>query len=111
MTTSTTMRPRQPINVILPDHTIVLVWLIKIEAIRQFSITDMKQAEVEHADFDAVILAKQAKHLPDFAGATFEHSGNSYVIDAVAHAVGDSIKGQSMHLKNVFFTARSFFPQ
>jgi len=29
----------QPINVILPDQTIVLMWIVKTEAIRQLSRT------------------------------------------------------------------------
>ena len=112
MTTSTTSKlgACQPINVILPDTTIVLMWIVKTEAVRQFSLTDMKQAEVELADFDAVILAKQAKHIPTFAGATFELNGNAYVIDAVSQSAADVIKRQSIHLKKIWVSARSFFP-
>ena len=100
----------QPINVILADTTIVLMWIVKTEAVRQFSLTDMKQAEVELADFEAVILAKQAKHIPTFAGATFELNGNAYVIDAVSQSAADVIKRQSIHLKKIWVSARSFFP-
>jgi len=112
VTTSTTSErdARQPINVILPDTTIVLMWIVKTEAIRQYSIQDMKQAEVELADFEAVILAKQAKHLPTFAGATFELNGNAYVIDAVSQSAADVIKRQSIHLKKIWVSSRSFFP-
>jgi hypothetical protein len=112
VTTSTTSKlgACQPINVILPDTTIVLMWIVKTEAVRQFSLTDMKQAEVELADFDAVILAKQAKHIPTFAGATFELNGNAYVIDAVSQSAADVIKRQSIHLKKIWVSARSFFP-
>jgi sorbitol-specific phosphotransferase system component IIA len=110
VTTSTTHGTGQPINVILPDHTIVLMWIVKTEAIRQFSISDMSQAEVELADFEAVILAKQANHVPTFAGATFELNGNAYVIDAVSQSAADVIKRQSIHLKKIWVSARSFFP-
>ena len=110
VTTSTTHGAEQPINVILPDHTIVLMWIVKTEAIRQFSLSDMNHAEVELADFEAVILAKQAKHIPTFAGATFELNGNAYVIDAVSQSAADVIKRQSIHLKNIWVSARSFFP-
>jgi sorbitol-specific phosphotransferase system component IIA len=110
VTTSTTHGTGQPINVILPDHTIVLMWIVKTEAIRQFSLSDMNHAEVELADFEAVILAKQAKHIPTFAGATFELNGNAYVIDAVSQSAADVIKRQSIHLKNIWVSARSFFP-
>ena len=58
MTTSTKHKAGQPINVILADQTIVLMWIVKTEAIRQYSVQDMKHAEVELADFEAVILAK-----------------------------------------------------
>ena len=57
---ATTEGTGQPINVILADHTVILMWIIKTEAIRQYSISDMKHAEVELADFEAVILSKQA---------------------------------------------------
>ena len=75
MTTSTKHKAGQPINVILADQTVVLMWIVKTEATRQYSVQDMKQAEVELADFEAVILSKQAKHIPEFAGATFSPDG------------------------------------
>lgn len=110
MTTSTKHKAGQPINVILPDQTIVLMWIVKTEAIRQYSIQDMKHAEVELADFEAVILSKQAKFVPTFAGATFELNGNYYIIDAVSQSVADAVKRQSIHLKKIWVSARSFFP-
>ena len=112
VTTSTTSErdARQPINVILLDHTIVLMWIVKTEAVRQYSIQDMKQAEVELADFEAVILSKQRKHIPELTGATFELNGNAYVIDAVSQSAADVIKRQSIHLKKIWVSARSFFP-
>jgi hypothetical protein len=100
----------QPINVILPDSTIVLMWIVKTEAVRQFSLTDMKQAEVELADFDAVILSKQAKHIREMTGATFEKDGNAYVIDAVSQSVADKINRKSVYLTPIWLSARSFFP-
>ena len=106
----TTEGAGQPINVILPDHTVILMWIIKTEAIRQYSVQDMKHAEVELADFEAVILAKQAKFVPTFAGATFELHGNYYIIDAVSQSVADAVKRQSIHLKKIWVSARSFFP-
>jgi len=113
VTTSTTSErdARQPINVILLDHTIVLMWIVKTEAVRQYSLQDMKQAEVELADFEAVILSKQAKHIPEFAGATFELNGNSYHIDFVEQTVGDKINKNSVYLSKIWLSARSFFPQ
>ena len=111
MTTSTKHKAGQPINVILADQTIVLMWIVKTEAIRQYSVQDMKHAEVEHADFEAVILSKQAKHIPEFAGATFELNGNSYHIDFVGQTVGDKINKNSVHLSKIWLSARSFFPQ
>jgi len=101
----------QPINVILADSTIVLMWIVKTEAIRQFSIQDMKQAEVEEAEFDAVILSKQSRHIPDMAGATFEKDGNAYVIDAVSQSVADKINKKSVYLTPIWLSARSFFPR
>ncbi len=111
MTTSTKHKAGQPINVILADQTIVLMWIVKTEAIRQYSVQDMKQAEVELADFEAVILSKQAKHIPEFAGATFELNGNCYHIDFVGQTVGDKINKNSVHLSKIWLSARSFFPQ
>jgi hypothetical protein len=113
VTTSTTSKlgACQPINVILPDTTIVLMWIVKTEAIRQFSLTDMKQAEVELADFDAVILSKQSRHIPEMAGATFEKDGNAYVIDAVSQTVADKINKKSVYLTPIWLSARSFFPR
>jgi sorbitol-specific phosphotransferase system component IIA len=87
------------------------MWIVKTEAIRQFSISDMSQAEVELADFEAVILAKQAKHVPTFAGATFELNGNAYVIDAVSQSVADKINRKSVYLTPIWLSARSFFPR
>ena len=107
---ATTEGTGQPINVILADHTVILMWIIKTEAIRQYSISDMKHAEVELADFEAVILSKQAKFVPTFAGATFELNGNYYIIDAVSQSVADAVKRQSIHLKKIWVSARSFFP-
>ena len=101
----------QPINVILPDSTIVLMWIVKTEAVRQFSLTDMKQAEVELADFDALILSKQAKHIREMTGATFEKDGNAYVIDAVSQSVADKINKKSVYLTPIWLSARSFFPR
>ena len=101
----------QPINVILPDSTIVLMWIVKTEAIRQFSIQDMKQAEVEEAELDAVILSKQRKHIPQMTGATFEKDGNAYVIDAVSQSVADKINKKSVYLTPIWLSARSFFPR
>lgn len=101
----------QPINVILPDSTIVLMWIVKTEAIRQFAIQDMKQAEVELADFDALILSKQRKHVPQMTGATFEKDGNAYVIDAVSQSVADKINRKSVYLTPIWLSARSFFPR
>lgn len=109
MTTSTE-GAGQPINVLLPDHTVILMWIIKTEAIRQYSVSDMKNAEVELADFEAVILAKQAKYLSTFAGATFELHGNYYIIDAVSQSAAEAVKRQSIHLKKIWVMARSFFP-
>ena len=111
MTSTTTHGTGQPINVILPDHTIVLMWIVKTEAIRQFSITDMSQAEVELADFEAVILSKQRKHIPELTGATFELNGNAYVIDAVSQSVADKINRKSVYLTPIWLSARSFFPR
>lgn len=111
MTALTKHKAGQPINVILPDQTIVLMWIIKTEAIRQYSVSDMKQAEVELADFEAVILGKQAKHIPQLAGATFELNGNAYVIDVVGESVTDKINRKSVHLRQIWLSARSFFPQ
>lgn len=111
MTTSTRHDPRTPCNVILADQTIVLMWIVKTEAIRQYSVSDMKQAEVELADFEAVILGKQAKHIPQLAGATFDLNGNSYHIDFVGQTVGDKINKKSVHLTKIWLSARSFFPQ
>ena len=108
---ATTEGTGQPINVILADHTVILMWIIKTEATRQYSVQDMKQAEVELADFEAVILSKQAKHIPEFAGATFELNGNSYHIDFVGQTVGDKINKTSVHLSKIWLSARSFFPQ
>ena len=109
--TTTALGACQPINVILPDSTIVLMWIVKTEAIRQFSIQDMKQAEVEEAEFDAVILSKQRKHIPQMTGATFEKDGNAYVIDSVSQTVADKINRKSVHLTPIWLTARSFFPR
>lgn len=111
MTASTKHKAGQPINVILPDQTIVLMWIIKTEAIRQYSVSDMKQAEVELADFEAVILGKQAKHIPQLAGATFDLNGNAYVIDVVGESVADKINRKSVYLRQIWLSARSFFPQ
>jgi len=101
----------QPINVILPDSTIVLMWIVKTEAVRQFSLQDMKHPEVELADFDAVILSKQAKHIREMTGATFEKDGNSYIIDAVSQTVADKINKKSVYLTPIWLSARSFFPR
>jgi hypothetical protein len=101
----------QPINVILDDSTIVLMWIVKTEAIRQFSSSNMKQAEVELADFEAVILSKQRKHIPELTGATFELNGNAYVIDAVSQSVADKINKKSVYLTPIWLSARSFFPR
>jgi hypothetical protein len=101
----------QPINVILADSTIVLMWIVKTDAIRQFAIQDMKQAEVEEAEFDAVILSKQAKHIREMTGATFEKDGNAYVIDAVSQSVADKINKRSVYLTPIWLSARSFFPR
>ena len=109
--TTTALGACQPINVILPDSTIVLMWIVKTEAIRQFSIQDMKQAEVELADFEAVILSKQRKHIPQMTGATFEKDGNAYVIDSVSQTVADKINRKSVHLTPIWLSARSFFPR
>jgi len=111
VTTSTKHKAGQPINVILADQTIVLMWIVKTEAIRQYSVQDMKQAEVEHADFEAVILSKQAKHIPELTGATFELNGNAYVIDAVSQSVADKINKKSVYLTPIWLSARSFFPR
>lgn len=111
MTTSTRHDPRTPCNVILADQTIVLMWIVKTEAIRQYSVSDMKQAEVELADFEAVILGKQAKHIPQLAGATFDLNGNAYVIDVVGESVADKINRKSVYLRQIWLSARSFFPQ
>lgn len=111
MTTSTRHDPRTPCNVILADQTVVLMWIVKTEAIRQYSVSDMKQAEVELADFEAVILGKQAKHIPQLAGATFDLNGNAYVIDVVGESVADKINRKSVHLRQIWLSARSFFPQ
>jgi len=109
--TTTALGACQPINVILPDSTIVLMWIVKTEAIRQFSIQDMKQAEVEEAEFDALILSKQAKHIREMTGATFEKDGNAYVIDAVSQTVADKINKKSVYLTPIWLSARSFFPR
>jgi hypothetical protein len=109
--TTTALGACQPINVILPDSTIVLMWIVKTEAIRQFAIQDMKQAEVELADFDALILSKQAKHIREMTGATFEKDGNAYVIDAVSQSVADKINRKSVYLTPIWLSARSFFPR
>ena len=109
--TTTALGACQPINVILPDSTIVLMWIVKTEAIRQFSIQDMKQAEVELADFDALILSKQRKHIQQMTGATFEKDGNAYVIDSVSQTVADKINRKSVHLTPIWLSARSFFPR
>ena len=109
--TTTALGACQPINVILPDSTIVLMWIVKTEAIRQFAVQDMKQAEVELADFDAVILSKQRKHIPQMTGATFEKDGNAYVIDSVSQTVADKINKKSVHLTPIWLSARSFFPR
>ena len=109
--TTTALGACQPINVILPDSTIVLMWIVKTEAIRQFAIQDMKKAEVELADFDAVILSKQSKHIPQMTGATFEKDGNAYVIDAVSQSVADKINKKSVYLTPIWLSARSFFPR
>ena len=109
--TTTALGACQPINVILPDSTIVLMWIVKTEAIRQFSLQDMKQADVELADFDAVILSKQAKHIREMTGATFEKDGNAYVIDAVSQSVADKINKKSVYLTPIWLSARSFFPR
>jgi hypothetical protein len=109
--TTTALGACQPINVILPDSTIVLMWIVKTEAIRQFAVQDMKQAEVELADFDAVILSKQRKHIPQMTGATFEKDGNAYVIDSVSQTVADKINRKSVHLTPIWLSARSFFPR
>ena len=109
--TTTALGACQPINVILPDSTIVLMWIVKTEAIRQFAIQDMKQAEVELADFEAVILSKQRKHIPQMTGATFEKDGNAYVIDAVGQLVADKINKKSVYLTPIWLSARSFFPR
>jgi hypothetical protein len=109
--TTTALGACQPINVILPDSTIVLMWIVKTEAVRQFAIQDMKQAEVELADFDAVILSKQAKHIREMTGATFEKDGNAYVIDAVSQTVADKINKKSVYLTPIWLSARSFFPR
>jgi len=111
VTTSTKHKAGQPINVILPDQTIVLMWIVKTEAIRQYSLQDMKQAEVELADFEAVILSKQRKHIPELTGATFELNGNAYVIDAVSQSVADKINKKSVYLTPIWLSARSFFPR
>lgn len=111
MSASTRHDPRTPCNVILADQTIVLMWIVKTEAIRQYSVSDMKQAEVELADFEAVILGKQAKHIPQLAGATFDLNGNAYVIDVVGESVADKINRKSVHLRQIWVSARSFFPQ
>ena len=111
MTTSTRHDPRTPCNVILADQTIVLMWIVKTEAIRQYPINDMKNADVELADFEAVILGKQAKHIPQLAGATFVLNGNAYVIDIVGESVADKINKNSVHLRQIWLSARSFFPQ
>lgn len=111
MSTSTKHKAGQPINVILADQTIVLMWIVKTEAIRQYSVSDMKQAEVELADFEAVILDKQTKHLKCIAGATFELNGNYYVVDSGSLGVGDKINKKSVHLRQIWLSARSFFPQ
>jgi hypothetical protein len=87
------------------------MWIVKTEAIRQFAIQDMKQAEVELADFDALILSKQAKHVPQMTGATFEKDGNAYVIDAVSQTVADKINKRSVYLTPIWLSARSFFPR
>jgi hypothetical protein len=109
--TTTALGACQPINVILPDSTIVLMWIVKTEAVRQFSLQDMKQAEVELADFDAVILSKQAKHIREMTSATFEKDGNAYVIDAVSQTVADKINKKSVYLTPIWLSARSFFPR
>ena len=109
--TTTALGACQPINVILPDSTIVLMWIVKTEAIRQFSLQDMKQAEVELADFEAVILSKQAKHIREMTGATFEKDGNAYIIDAVSQTVADKINKKSVYLTPIWLSARSFFPR
>ena len=110
-TTSSKLGACQPINVILPDSTIVLMWIVKTEAIRQFSSSNMNHAEVELADFDAVILSKQSRHIPEMAGATFEKDGNAYVIDAVSQTVADKINKKSVYLTPIWLSARSFFPR
>lgn len=111
MTASTKHKAGQPINVILADQTIVLMWIIKTEAVRQYSVSDIRHAEVELADFEAVILGKQAKHIPDLAGATFDLNGNAYVIDCVGESVADKINRKSVYLRQIWLSARSFFPQ
>lgn len=111
MSTSTRHDPRTPCNVILADQTIVLMWIVKAETIRQYSVGDMKQAEVELADFEAVILDKQTKYLKHIAFATFELNGNHYVIDSGSLGVGHKINRKSVHLRQIWLSARSFFPQ
>ena len=111
MTTSTKHKAGQPINVILADQTIVLMWIVKMVATRQYSVQDMKQAEVEHAEFEAVILNKQIKHLKSIAHATFELKGNTYIIDEGTLGVGGKINKNSVHLSKIWLSARSFFPQ
>jgi len=101
-------RDGMPINLILPDHTIVLLWIVTAEAVRNYANDDIHNAEYETLGLDACILEKQSGFLPNFKGATFELEGNAYLVDEVTESKD---KPMANLLRRIRIEAISFFPQ
>lgn len=99
---------RMPYNLILPDSTIVLLWIVTAEAERCYPSDDLDLAEYETLTLDSCILEKQAHLLPSFKGGTFELEGNAYVVDEVAEF---SDKPLANLLRRVRIESTCFFPQ
>lgn len=107
MTAEQDHRNGMPYNLILPDQTIVLLWIVKAEAVRTYPTDSLEQAEYETLGLDACILEKQTGFLPFFKGATFELEGNAYVVDEVTESKD---KPMANLLRRIRIEAICFFP-
>jgi hypothetical protein len=108
MTAQQDKQDGMPINLILPDQTIVLLWIVTAEAVRNYAYDDTEKAEYETLSLDACILQKQAGFLPFLKGSTFELEGNAYVVDDFKDS---DLKPIANLLRRIRIEAICFFPE
>lgn len=96
-----------PVNVILPDQTIVLFWVLGFDGYKQYSANHMKAPDSVTIVIDGCLLEKQFGFFPAFVGATFELEGCAYVVDAADLSTEQPIASL---LRRVTVKATSFFP-